>query len=237
MAEAELRQELMNTVDAQCKGKVIKEYITRFNDGFAQRRNTMTAVFPVAIAAFSVTQLIPARTKHPAAGGNFIHFQAGQTNEWLDGRAWRGLAAQCPVEQGMIGRPLQFVVGFLVNPVDKLVRVKAWCAHQCQHFAGFWINRHNRSAMSSQGPGGSTLQAGIECQIDTGSRCRPVAGQDTQNPALGIRFDLLEPYLAVQKRFIISLGTEFADVVGSAVGGSIACVCAADRENVFRQLH
>ena len=133
----------MHHVHSQVVGQNIVVGVTRLDDGAVHVDAAMATllVIPEAVAAkHEVAGVADGLLGRARAG-----FQRNQRHEGLVGGARRVGATQGPVQKWLVGRFVQGLPVVRVNAFDKQVGIKRGFAHKRQNFAGFRLNRHQRT--------------------------------------------------------------------------------------------
>ena len=143
LAETQRHHEVIDGVDAQLIGQRVVIHIAGFNDALVHVYRPQRQ--PVA------AELMPAESPGAGvidngAGRSLTGLQRGHGHERFVGRTRRVGATQRPVEQGLVNRVVQRLPTFVVNAVDKQIRVKGRLADKGQHFPRARIYGHQRAA-------------------------------------------------------------------------------------------
>jgi len=239
LAEAEHREVIVHLVDAHLVGQRVIEDIARFDDGAFHVYLAMTPFLPVAVTTFAAGQTKPAGAEDLVLRGEVLELETGESDEGLDGRAWRILAIERAVEKRPLGRRQQALVGVAGDTVDKKVGVINRGAHKGEQGAAGRIHGNHRSVLVTQSPLGHPLQRSVDGEMNVRARSGIDSLENTQNSALGVGLDVLKARLTVQQRLVSLLDAGLSDMRRAAIlrGIHAAELLLAHAPDVAEQMH
>jgi hypothetical protein len=117
----------------------------------------------------------------------------------------------------MVGRVVERIPVGGIDAVDKQIGVEFGMADECQHSAGFRVERDECTAVAAECLFGDGLQFAVEVQHQIIAGYRIGMREHAHCVAACIGFHLLCAGSAMELRLIALLDTDFADVVGAAI--------------------
>ncbi|MNI47770.1 hypothetical protein D3C73_1023050 [compost metagenome] len=136
LTEAEHRHVVMQAVDAQLVGQIVKVSVVGTHDRCVHVHPAVAAVVPVAVFVIVVRQLVVTGIEDASLGRNHAGIQTGDCHFRLDCRTGRIEAPEDTVEQRSVDGIMQRRVFLEADTCDEQVRVEAGFADHGQHFAG-----------------------------------------------------------------------------------------------------
>ena len=241
-----LRQELVQAVDADAVGDAVEIHVAGLRDRRVQVDRAVPALLPVAEAVTRARQLERAAAELRRVLVDDAVLERGQRDQRLDRRAGRVFAAQRAVEQRNVEVFRQSRVLGIREPAREPVRVEGRRADEGQHVAVPRIDRHDGCAPAGERVLGGLLHARVDREIEVLAghglatleigRGEPDA---LDAAALGVDQQLLVAGLAVQVVFVGPLDAELADQRRAGIVRRVDAllVLLADGGNVAERMH
>ena len=211
----------MQPVHPHAVGQIVVVDVAGLGDGVAQVDQAVAGLLPVAVLVLAPRQAEEAGAEGLAGDVGDPGLQSAQADEGFHRGAWRVLAAQGTVEQGLLLRLLQRPVLLRRDPFHEQVGVVTRLAHQRQHLAVAWVDGDGAAGVVAECLHGGGLQAGVEGEIEIAARLRRLALQHPDHPSEGVHLHLLQPHLAMQHLLVGLLDPVLADVAGARIGGGV----------------
>ena len=226
----------MNCVHTHFIGKRVKVHIARLHNGTAH-------VHDAAFFILRAAEAVPAEHEKPGVvderGGRASPCgQGAQRHKRLVRGAWRVGAAQRAVEQWLVRGLVEGLPVFLVNTLDKQVRIKGGLGDERQYLPVAGVYGHHCAPTLSVDVFHQLLQFDVDRQHHRVSGCGGGAGELAHRTPSSGRLDLLYTGNAVQLGLIALLNAQLADVFGAPVIAGVLglfyffLLCAVDAADV-----
>ena len=201
LSEPERLHEIMDTVDAHLLSQRVVIHVGGNDDRTMHVDRTVTAAAG-GIAEYMVAQLKMTVVVDHAFGITHFHFQRGQRHEGLKRRPDRIRSSERAVHERLVFVLIETVPGFLVNAVNKKIRIKARIRNEREDVTRRRLDGNNGSAPIAELFHNFALQAHIQRQYKVISALRLRHRKRTDRAARSPYFDLFKTGLAVQNVFV-----------------------------------